>query len=146
MTNIYLRKQSINKLSFSGFGNQLQNLKCLDLSDNKITRIENLEYFQNLEILQLQWNSIAKIENLNKNRKLRILNLSNNRIQIVENIEDLTNLKELCLAHQDSQESLELAKNCFENSVALQKIDFQENEIHNLSEIRQLRIFKRKFD
>ena len=146
VNNLYLGKMSIDKLSFSGFEIHLQNLKYLDLSDNKISRIENLESFQNLEVLQLQWNSIRKIENLDKNRKLRVLNLSNNCIAVLQNIDCLIHLKELCLAHQNSQESLNLAQNSLENSVALTKIDLEGNLIDNLSELRHLREFRRKSD
>lgn len=135
----------MSDINFSFNTQNLVNLMHLDLSENNISRIKNLEIFPKLEVLQLQYNRIERIENLNNNKKLRLLNLSNNCISIVENIDGLINLKELSLAHQSAESSLVLSLNCFEDSVAIERLDLENNYVENASELAQLRFFRRIF-
>ncbi len=59
---------------------RITSLKELDLSNNCITKIENVEDLQNLEFLDLSKNGIPKIEGIDSLEKLKILNLSDNEI------------------------------------------------------------------
>lgn len=72
-------------LSFIDHGNmvlkQLVNLRKLDLSFNKLYRIDNLEALVSLKELNLSYNQIDRIENLAKIPGLRILNLDHNKIR-----------------------------------------------------------------
>ena len=72
-------------LSFIDNGNmvlkQLVNLRKLDLSFNKLYRIDNLEALVSLKDLNLSYNLIDRIENLAKIPGLRILNLDHNKIK-----------------------------------------------------------------
>lgn len=144
ITNIYIKSKNVNWLSFSGYENNLVNLMTLDLSGNRIAKIENLESFYRLEVLQLASNQIQKIENLSKNKKLRILNLQNNEIATVEGLDALINLKELDLGFQRGVHDLKFSENCFESSVALATLDLQGNRLENVSELCCLRNFTRK--
>ncbi|XBW36861.1 hypothetical protein QEN19_002440 [Hanseniaspora menglaensis] len=76
---------------------KLSNLSFLDLSFNKIGKINNLGKLVNLKELYLIENGINKIENLENLVNLEILELGGNEIQKFENIENLKTLKELWL-------------------------------------------------
>lgn len=68
-------------------------LTFLDLTCNKITKIENLENVPNLVTLILSFNMIRKIQNLNKLKHLKYLRLDHNFISKIENIPNsVTNL------------------------------------------------------
>lgn len=62
-------------------------LRRLELTSNKISKIENLENLENLETLLLSFNNIVKIENLDKLTKLTGLLISGNKILKLENLE-----------------------------------------------------------
>ena len=71
----------------------------LNLSENQITKIENLENCAKLEQVFLYQNSIKKIENLDSCLSLKEINLSGNKIRKVENIGNiLVNLETLMLS------------------------------------------------
>lgn len=72
-------------------------LEWVDLSDNQITRIENVDKNPYLRSLFLDKNQITEINNLKQNQHLRTLSLKENKISRIENIEDM-HLEELCLA------------------------------------------------
>lgn len=72
-------------------------LEWADLSDNQITRIENVDKNPYLRSLFLDKNQITEINNLKQNQHLRTLSLKENKISRIENIEDM-HLEELCLA------------------------------------------------
>ncbi|KAJ4433559.1 hypothetical protein ANN_15868 [Periplaneta americana] len=94
----------------------LDNLKCLYLGKNKITKIQNLETLKTLDVLSLQCNRLTKIENLetlteldqlylsengltrieglDKNLKMTTLDLANNKIRVIENVDHLAMLEE----------------------------------------------------
>jgi len=69
----------------------------LNLSDNLITRIENLDKLVNLTSLNLGWNQITRIENLDNLVKLTFLNLGENQITRIENLDTLVKLNKLDL-------------------------------------------------
>ena len=71
------------------------NLKTLDLSFNKLKRIEHLSDLPSLKDLYFVQNRITTIENIPPG--LTMLELAANRIRDIENLEHLTALKELWL-------------------------------------------------
>ncbi len=75
----------------------LTNLRILDLSFNKITKIEGVESLVNLEKLYLSNNRISVIENLSSLQKLKVLELGSNRIRRITGLEELKKLEELWL-------------------------------------------------
>lgn len=89
MTRDYAKVQELSIISegvtFIDAGNvmlkQFTNLKKLDLSFNKITKIEGLDCLKDLKELNLSYNRIETIENLNKLPNLRVLNLDHNKIK-----------------------------------------------------------------
>ena len=64
--------------------NELMHIKCLDLSNNNLKRInKSLNSLICLEILIMDSNQIYTIENGFKSVNLKILSLSNNRMPII---------------------------------------------------------------
>lgn len=74
------------------FGATLENL---DLSFNRLGKIENLDELVNLKKLYLVHNQIFKIENLDKLTELELLELGDNKIRVIENLEKLEKLTQL---------------------------------------------------
>lgn len=56
--------------------------RILDLSFNRITKIEGLDNLLNLKKLFLSSNKISKIENLNHLVNLKLLELGDNKIRV----------------------------------------------------------------
>jgi len=79
--------------------NQLFNLQCLNLNNNKIRKIVNINNLVNLQRLELRSNKIEKMENLNYNKNLVLITLSCNLITEIkeEDISLMENLEELGL-------------------------------------------------
>ena len=76
---------------------QLTSLKKLDLSFNKITKIDNLDVLKELRELNLSFNRIETMENLGKIVNLRLVNLSHNKIRRLENLKNLRKLEVLSI-------------------------------------------------
>ena len=76
----------------------LAHLTYLDLSSNKITRIENLDKLANLQQLDLSGNEITHIENLAELTNLQQFHISFNLITQIENLDKLPNLQQLDLS------------------------------------------------
>lgn len=57
--------------------------RTLDISFNRISRIENLEGLINLKKLYLVNNKIQKIENLQNLANLEMLELGSNKIRVI---------------------------------------------------------------
>ncbi len=72
-------------------------LDWVDLSDNQISKIENVSKNPYLRQVFLDKNKIQTIENLIENTHLRVLSLNQNQIKKIENIQGI-NLEELYLA------------------------------------------------
>lgn len=72
-------------------------LDWVDLSNNKISKIENVAKNPYLRQLFLDNNCISQIENLIDNTHLRVLSLNQNRITQIKNIDGI-HLEELYLA------------------------------------------------
>jgi Leucine-rich repeat (LRR) protein len=62
----------------------LKNLRRLNLSSNKITKMQGLETLVSLECLELYDNQIEEIENINALSKLVYLDLSGNKLKRVD--------------------------------------------------------------
>jgi hypothetical protein len=92
----FLQNKNIAFLkSLDGF----KNLKHLYLSDNKIQKLENLN-FPNLSILEMSNNYIRRIENLENLFFLQSLNLEKNFISKLENLNENINLETIILNKQ----------------------------------------------
>ena len=72
-------------------------LEGLNLSNNKIAKIENLDALGKLEYLDLANNKIGKIEGLDALGNLKILYLDDNKIEKIENLDALGKLEYLGL-------------------------------------------------
>ena len=103
MTRDYGKVQELNIISegvtFIEAGNvylkQFISLKKLDLSFNKLTKIDNLDCLKELRELNLSYNRITVIENLTKLPNLRVLTLDHNKIKQLENLKGLRKLEVL---------------------------------------------------
>ncbi len=101
MTRDYGKVQELNIISegltFIEAGNpylkHFTALKKLDLSFNKLLRIENLDCLPSLRDLNLSYNRISYIENLSKLPSLRVLILDHNKIQRLEGLKLLRKLE-----------------------------------------------------
>src|SRR3990167_3634051 len=86
------RIDSFSKLSLN------KNIESINLRSGKLTSLVGVEKYPNLIELNLSGNSISKIENL---KKLKQLNLSENNISRVENLDNLQNFEYVLLEHND---------------------------------------------
>lgn len=68
---------------------RLKKLELINLSNNKITRINNLNHFKELTILHLNNNLISRISTLNVDLKLNEIYLSNNLLTTVSFLKEL---------------------------------------------------------
>ena len=80
-----------------GFLENIQNLKLLDLSYNKLTNIDFLESLNSLISLDLTSNEISDVKVLEKFGRLTELYLGYNKITDIQALENLTSLTELHL-------------------------------------------------
>lgn len=94
-----LNYSSISNIGFP-LSSLMRNLKYLDLSNNNLIRIDNgLSDLADLRELNLSFNRIEKIEGLNHLSKLTHLSLSENRIGQIRNLDDLKRLKIFNIAY-----------------------------------------------
>lgn len=110
----------------------LPQLLILDISFNKIARLENLEQLSNLQRLNISNNKITKIENLDRLLSLQELIVSNNKIGSIENLTSLSNLRELDISSNKITkiENLLLAN--------LQELDISNNKITKIENLNHL--------
>jgi Leucine-rich repeat (LRR) protein len=96
-----MQELSVNseEINFLDSGNliirQLSALRKLDLSFNRISKIDNLDSLKELRELNLSFNQIEAIDNLHKLPQLRVVNLNNNKIRMLENLKGLRKLETL---------------------------------------------------
>lgn len=88
--------KKINKIP-ENFENK-DKIFLLDLSHNKINKIENLQSLNKLEFLTFKVNNIKTIENLDNLTSLKGLNFRNNKLKKIENLSNLANLEYLNFA------------------------------------------------
>ena len=98
-------------------------LEWVDLSDNQISKIDNVAKNPYLRQLFLDKNCIETIENLKDNTHLRVLSLNQNKIGKIENIEGV-NLEELYLAENSLKKITGLT-----NLPFLRTLDLSRNDI-----------------
>ncbi len=67
--------------------NDFLSLKTLNLSNNKISKIENLDTLTNLNTLDLSYNNIREVNGLENLKNLTYLNLEGNKIEHLENLD-----------------------------------------------------------
>jgi len=82
------------------------NIKELDLWNNKLRNISGVKLFKNLEFLNIENNEITDISVIQDLKKLIILYLSGNEITDISVLENLNNLKNLsidCLELESDQ-------------------------------------------
>jgi len=88
--NVEIMDLSDNLITKMDNLDDLKSLTSLNLSNNKITEIGNLDNCDNLKDLDLSHNLIEKVENLRPTKKELVINLSNNKIKKMENFPDNT--------------------------------------------------------
>ncbi|KAK8882990.1 hypothetical protein M9Y10_045637 [Tritrichomonas musculus] len=76
-----LKLQKNNITTIGDTITKFRSLKFLNISSNKISKIQNVSTFSNLVLLDLSRNKITKLENLENNVKLKRLLVSRNLIQ-----------------------------------------------------------------
>eukprot|EP00920_Eleutheroschizon_duboscqi_P042971 GHVT01102331.1.p1 GENE.GHVT01102331.1~~GHVT01102331.1.p1 ORF type:complete len:256 (-),score=18.06 GHVT01102331.1:578-1345(-) len=113
----------------------LINLRVLDLSFNKIRKIENISTLVNLEKLYLSSNKITKIENLETLTKLKLLELGENRIRQIEGIDLMSDLEELWLGKN------KISELALPSLPKLQRLSIQSNRLQSLEATEEKSIF-----
>jgi Leucine-rich repeat (LRR) protein len=89
---------SINKIKKIEHVNNLVTLERLNLGVNKISKIDGLDELKELKNLNLSANQVEKMENLEELKKLEGLHLLNNKITKIEGLESLERLKVISLS------------------------------------------------
>ena len=127
LLNISLKSNLIKDISPLS---KLQNLKTIDLSENKITELKSLS-FPHLETLNLQQNQILYIENLYA-PNLKTLNLSQNRIFFISDhaFDSCKQLTELNLSQNNFHA---LKESCFDGLVSLKSLKLGQNQLKDIS-------------
>ncbi|XP_017935149.2 protein phosphatase 1 regulatory subunit 42 isoform X2 [Manacus vitellinus] len=97
ITHLNLSDKNIDTIGVLSF---CKNLKVLYLYDNQISQIQNLDFASNITHLYLQNNCISSIENLSSLKKLEKLYLGGNYITVVEGLDKIGEIREL---HIESQ-------------------------------------------
>jgi hypothetical protein len=108
-------------------------LEKLNLSNNKLTKIEGLEQFTKLKSLDLSYNLIEKIEGLNNLDQLEELDLSSNSIKEISGLENLDELTVLTL-RKNNIRKIERLENCS----FLEVLDLNYNYLTELSGLKNL--------
>ncbi|CDW76546.1 protein phosphatase 1 regulatory subunit 7 isoform x1 [Stylonychia lemnae] len=143
MTRDYAKIQEISIISegvtFIDGGNimlkQFVNLKKLDLSFNKLAKIDNLDTLKELRELNLSYNRIEQIENLNKLPNLRVLVLDHNKIKQLENLRYLRKLEVLQITG-NLLEDLYINGGVTEPMIEIKEIQAGRNKIQNLKPLQ----------
>jgi Leucine-rich repeat (LRR) protein len=68
----------------------------LDLSRNRIVKIDTLDSLANLHVLNLSFNRLVKVEGLSSLRLLQVINVSNNSLRDLGCLAQCFSLQELC--------------------------------------------------
>ncbi len=92
---ISLSNKNLEKIP--DFINELKQLKILNLSHNKISKIEGLNNLSKLKKLNLHANIITHISGLENLIQLKDINLLRNQINKIEGLDNLTRLQRLNL-------------------------------------------------
>ncbi|XP_017668047.1 PREDICTED: protein phosphatase 1 regulatory subunit 42 isoform X2 [Lepidothrix coronata] len=98
ITHLNLSDKNIDTIGVLSF---CKNLKVLYLYDNRISQIQNLDFASNITHLYLQNNCISSIENLSSLKKLEKLYLGGNYITVVEGLDKIGEIRELHIESQN---------------------------------------------
>lgn len=111
----------------------MTNLRRLDLSFNKLSRIPNFEALKELRELNLSFNRIELIDNLSKLPTLRMLVLDFNKIKRIENLKNLRKLEMLSLIGNH----IEVAAifGATEPQIELKELNLSKNKIKTLKPV-----------
>lgn len=107
------------------------------LSNNEISKVENLQHFAHLQQLSLARNHIVDMRGISAAEGLRVLDLSNNSIVCIEGISSLWNLEWLNLSGNSIEEIANLDRNS-----NLNHVDLSDNSIAVISGLRTLKKLK----
>lgn len=108
--------EAVNNLFFGGLDDSitpedLQNIEGeLDLSDSDIVDLKGIEHCRNITILNLSGNRIDKIDRLKGLELLELLYISENEIENIDSIVNLKNLKELDISFNSIEDISVLLK------------------------------------
>lgn len=112
---------------------KLQQLKVLDLSQNKIKKIENLDKLIQLQELNLHGNQITQVQDLHRLINLKTLCLSYNQITQIQGLGHLTKLNNLTLQGNKIKQIENLNK-----LLQLKKLDLHKNQIKKTTNLDKL--------
>ncbi len=124
---------SYNKISKIENLNQLVNLTRLFINHNEIGKIEGLEQLCKLKSLHIRSNQIKKIRGLEKLKNLEILDCSSNQIFEIEDIGNLHKLKILSLNSNQIVKIKNITK-----LQKLQRLNLSLNQIKNIIKLQKL--------
>ena len=119
----------------------LPNLQQLDISSNKISKIERLDNLPSLQQLDISYNQISKLENLDNLPSLQQLDISSNKISKIERLDNLPSLQQLNISHNQitKLENLDKLPNLQELNISSNKITKLEN-LDGLPNLQQLEL------
>lgn len=94
MCSVSLQDRNITRVDVAAL--QLRpDTHTLDLSRNRIVKIDALDALMNLEVLNLSFNRLVKLEGLSRLRFLKIVNVSNNSLRDFGCLKQCFSLQEL---------------------------------------------------
>ncbi|GMM37454.1 hypothetical protein DASC09_047790 [Saccharomycopsis crataegensis] len=112
----------------------LKSLKVLDLAANRLEKIEgNINNFSRLLELFLSENQISKVENIWGLHELDLLDLSHNKLKEIRHLDRLQTLKTLFLNHNELTVATDL-----EGFFFLKQLDLSYNKLTNTSQYEDL--------
>ena len=126
-------------------GQQADDIWSVDLGSNQITSISaDLSCLKNLSELNLSFNKIRKMENLRQLTWLNKLDLGNNELTRIEGLETLERLQNLHLGYNQLTSTAGLEKLYNLTSLQLQRNKL--TDIANLSQLKSLETLKLEFN
>jgi len=96
-----LSKNKISKVSPGAFEN-MQNIKYLDLKENKLVSFEEFPNSSKLDTLILAFNQLRSLQNIQNSQQLTVLDLKSNKLEYLDpNVSMLKELKTLDISNND---------------------------------------------
>ncbi len=80
MATVSLQDRNISRVDVAALHLRSDTQK-LDLSRNRIVKIEPLDALENLQVLNLSFNRLVKVEGLGRLQLLQVVNVSNNSLR-----------------------------------------------------------------
>lgn len=126
-------------------GQQADDIWSIDLANNQITSISvDLSCLKNLSELNLSFNKIKKIQNIRQLTWLSKLDLGNNELTRIEGLETLERLQNLHLGYNQLTSTAGLEKLYNLRSLQLQRNKL--TDIANLAQLKNLETLKLEFN